>query len=576
MAITRYVLRFFEAQNHYVDIEATYPVSGPTLNLMMAAWTPGSYMLREYARHVEGLRASFGDRTLPIDKSAKNRWVVITKGATEVTVHYRVYGHEMTVRNNFIERDFAFLNGAPTFLVSDTESSFVLDIQTPSNWVQVVTALPQNESGAFVAADLDTLIDSPIVLGNPVVDEFEVQGTTHVLAHVGDPAFWNTNQALTDVEKIVQTTVKMWGHMPYQRYVFLNAITEGRGGLEHKSSALMMTSRYASRVRKDYVDWLGLVAHEFFHTWNIKRLRPAALGPFDYENENYTTSLWIAEGFTAYYDDLMVARAGLATPVEYLERMSRNIEILQASPGRKSQSLMRSSFDAWIKLYRPDENTANTAISYYIKGAVVALLLDTKLREQSNNACTLDDVMRKAYERFSGERGYLHNDFLALIDEVAGSKISPWLSPLVTETVELDYDAALRHLGLRFAPDKKAEKAAEANEPRKSWLGASTKDDAGKLVIREIRRETPAYAAGLNVDDEIVALDDYRVTPTTFDEHLKQYTPGTAVKVIVARRQKLMTLPVTLGEKPQDKWKLEQDPEASAEAKARFAAWLWQ
>ena len=332
------------------------------------------------------------------------------------------------------------------------------------------------------------------------------------------------------------------GPLPYPHYYFLNLVVDTGGGLEHKNSTMLMSSRFAMRTRRTYLVWLGLVAHEYFHNWNVKRLRPIELGPFDYENEVYTKGLWVAEGFTDYYGGLLVRRAGLSTRDEYLDDLTGQIEAVQTVPGRLTTSVGMASYDTWIKQYRPDENTPNTSINYYPKGAVIAFLLDAKIRRATNGAKTLDDAMRLAYERYSGPKGYTLPQFYQTMAEVAGVDLKAWFASVVDSTDELDYTEALDWFGLRFRPlDPKDAKA---------WLGPSTRNDAGRVLVTQVRRGTPAYDAGLNVDDEILAIDDVRVRGDGLATRLEQYRPSDKVTLLVARRDRLTRIPVTLGTDP--------------------------
>jgi predicted metalloprotease with PDZ domain len=335
-------------------------------------------------------------------------------------------------------------------------------------------------------------------------------------------------------------------------------ITEAGGGLEHKNSTLLMTNRWTTRTRKAYLSWLELCSHEFFHTWNVKRLRPIELGPFDYQHEVYTRSLWIAEGFTDYYGELLVHRAGLSTRAEYLEALSNQIETLQTTPGRLVQSAADASFDAWIKQYRPDENSPNVSISYYTKGAVIAFLLDGRIRKATNGAKSLDDVMRAAYQKYSGPRGYTPEQFRELAESVSGLELDGFWASAIEGTGELDYADALDAFGLRF----KAPTAPTDDKPAKAWLGVTTRIDGGRLLVSQVRRGTPGYEAGLNVDDEILAIDDYRVRADRLESRLEQYRPGDRVSLLVARREQLMRLDVQLGTEPPKSWRLEPNPDS--------------
>jgi hypothetical protein len=361
-----YTVRFPAPQTHYFDVEALIPTDGqPAVELMMAVWTPGSYMIREFSRNIETISAATeAGAPLSVEKTRKNRWKISARGTARVRVRYRVYAREMSVRTNFVDAGFAILNGAPTFLTRVGAESRPHDVRLvlPPAWKEAVSALPPapGDAASFRAADFDTLVDSPIYAGNAPVYRFEVDGKPHRLVNEGEDALWDGPRSAADVKAIVREEAAFWGGLPYDRYVFFNLITEASGGLEHKSSTVLMTSRWRARTREGAVGWLGLVAHELFHAWNVKRLRPAALGPFDYENEAYTRDLWIPEGITSYYEDVMVHRAGLSTRKELLKRLSKEIEALQTTPGRQVQSVEDSSFDAWIKYYRQDESSLNS------------------------------------------------------------------------------------------------------------------------------------------------------------------------------------------------------------------------
>jgi predicted metalloprotease with PDZ domain len=517
--------------------------------------------------------AGLDGRPLDVDKSKKNHWRIATGGAPTITVKYRVYCREMSVRTNWVEADFALLNGAPTFvtLADLTPRPHEIVINPAEGWKRSVTALaPMSGDHRYRAPDYDTVVDSPIVIGNPAVYDFEVDGKKHSLVNVGEGGVFDGSRAAHDLEAIVKEDRRLWGFLPYDRYVFFNMITEAGGGLEHKNSTVLMTNRWSTRTRRAYLSWLELASHEYFHAWNVKRLRPAELGPFDYENENITRSLWIAEGFTDYYADLQVLRAGLQTREEYLEDLSSTIELLQTTPGRLVQSAEMASFDAWIKYYRPDENSNNTSISYYTKGTVIAFLLDAKIRKATNGAKSLDDVMRLAYEKFSGPRGYTPERFRAVIEQVAGRNLQGFWASTVEGTSELDYAEALDAFGLRF----KAPAQQPADRPSRPWLGMTTRNDNGRLLIAQVQRGSPADVAGLNVDDEILAIDDFRVRADRFENRLDQYKSGDKVSFLVARREQLVRVPTTFGAEPQKAWRLEVNPAAPDAQRRLLDGWL--
>jgi predicted metalloprotease with PDZ domain len=588
-----YLLRFPAPQTHYVEVEARIPTGGRAeVELMMAVWTPGSYLVREYSRNVEDVSAATATggngepggpgEPLPAVKTLKNRWRITTHGAPTVVVRYRVYCREMSVRTNFVDAEFALLNGAATFLVlADDEPrarAYDVWLELPAAWKVSASPLPHPTADAhayhaYHADTYDTLVDSPLYAGNARTYPFEVGGKPHLLVNEGEGDVWDGPRSAADAEKIVRQQVDFWGAAPYPRYVVFNFLTDSGGGLEHKDACTLMSSRWRCRTREGYLDWLGLVSHELFHAWNGKRLRPRELGPFDYEHETYTRSLWVVEGITSYYGDLMVRRAGFTTRKEYLKGLSKVIESVQSTPGRAVQSLAESSFDAWIKLYRRDENTANSSISYYSKGELAAFLLDARIRRATGGKRSLDDALRLAYQRFSGERGYLPEEFRKVLEEVAGVDLGPWLARSVEGTQELDYTETLDWYGLRFAPEAE-KKEGEPQELPAAWLGADSEVQAGRLTVTGVKRGTPAYEAGVNVGDEILAIGDDRIPPEGLDARLKFYRPGEKVALLVARRDRLTRLPATLGKKPAPRWTLEILPKATAEQQAHLAAWL--
>lgn len=577
----RYHVSFKAPHTHYAEIDAVFPSKGrDSVEVFMPVWTPGSYLVREYARHVEQVRARTATGApLRVAKTAKNRWQIETGGEAEIHLLYKVYCREMSVRTNWVEDSFALLNGAPTFITlpDGLTRPHEVRLELPGGWKTSMTGLDSAPGGLphrYIADSYDTLVDSPILAGNPVVHRFEVDGLPHFLVNQGEEAWWDGERAVADAAKIVNEQRRMWGALPYRKYVFLNMIVEAGGGLEHKNSMCVMTNRWATSTRRAYLDWLELVSHEFFHVWNVKRLRPAELGPFNYEAENHTKTLWVAEGITDYFGTLAVRRAGLSTVSEYLTGgepnaagLSGMINRLQTTPGRLVQSAEQSSFDTWIKLYRPDENSINTSVSYYTKGAVVAWLLDAKIQRLTNGQKSLEDLMRLLYSQYSGESGFTPEQFKSAAEEIACASLSQFFHHTVESTEELDYTEALEWFGLQFTspPPKAREKA---------WLGWETKIDNGRLLVSKVIRETPAYDAGFDVDDEILAIGDYRVRPDQLSTRLGNYHPGDRVSVLVARREKLTRIDVTFGQEPPKRWQLEVRPDASPEQTRRFGAWL--
>lgn len=488
----RYTVRIPNPENHYVHVEARVPSEGrPSVEVKMAVWT--QYVIREFAKNLEDVTArTLGGAPLPVRKIRKNRWRVEANGAPEIVVRYRVYAHRLHVQDNFVDDEFALLNGAPTFLtLADHRRPHEVRVEIPKPWSRAISAMDSCEENCFRARDYDDLVDSPILLGTPAVYEFRVGGTPHALVNVSELGRFDGARAARDLEKIAQAQQRIWGSFPYDRYLFLNLLTGGGGGMEHARSTVMMADREAGANAARYRRWLTLSSHELFHAWNVKKLRPRAIVPGEFEEEPYTRELGIAEGFSTYYGALAVHRAGLMDAEEYLGELSRTVNELESTPGRLAQTLAQSSFDTWIKFYGPDENSRNTSISYYTKGAVVGWLLDAKVRESTGGAKSLDDVMRLALARFPVERGYTLEDFRAVASEVAGTDLSAFFQTAFESTNPLPYGAALQWLGLRWEE--------QAGTP--GWTGLP--EEGG--VVRQVERGSPAERAGISPGDRILS-----------------------------------------------------------------------
>jgi predicted metalloprotease with PDZ domain len=573
----RYTVSFPAPHTHYLEVEASYPTEGrPSIDLMMAVWTPGSYLIREYERHVEALTAADPARApLAVEKTRKNRWRVTTNGARTVWVRYRVYAHEMTVRTNWVDDEFAMINGAPTFItLLESPSRRVHDVRLmlPRAWTKSFSGMtPGLGENTYVAPDYDTLVDSPIVAGSPSVYEFSVRGKPHYLVNFRERGVWNGPQAAADLAMIAEAVARFWGDVPFDRFYFLNVIGSAANGLEHSNSTLLNIPLDATRSREGYVEWLSLASHEYFHAWNVKRLRPVELRPFDYENEVYTRSLWFVEGLTDYYADLFLVRAGVATREEYLDALSAQVRSLHTTPGRLEQSVEAASYDAWIKYYRPDENTPNTAISYYVKGAVIGFLLDAHIRRLTDGATSLDDAMLLMRSRYSGEKGFSREDVRAVVAEVVGTAhardIRAWMARALETTAELDHTDALAWFGLQMTPP--------ASAPR-AFLGVTTRTENGKTIIAGIRRGSPAAAAGLSLLDEIVAINGETLAAGQLVQRLERLSPGSKVTLAITRRDESRTMDIVLATDPGYGWQFSVSPGATRAQAEHLDAWLKQ
>lgn len=569
----RYTVVTPDLAQHRLRIEARFPagmLAGDRTTLALPVWTPGSYKVRDYSKSLSDVRLLQPEGARLV-KTAKNRWTIEGDLPADqpVVVSYQVYGHELTVRTNYFTPDLSLLIGAATFLApapldEGRLENLTFEVQFPDVTRPVSTALAQTASSplTFEAKGFDQLVDSPILFGDLEQHDFVVADVPHRLVQAGDRRYWELADSLKDTAKVIDTVRQFWGDLPYEKYLILNLITETRGGLEHLESTVLMTSRFATRDREKYLEWLSLVCHEHFHVWNVKRLRPKVLGPFDYEKEVLTPSLWIAEGITSYYDDLLVRRAGLSSHTEYLKALSGQLNTLANTPGRRSLPLSEASRDAWIRRYQPTPNSPNDDVSYYTKGAVVAWLLDTELRQLSGGKVTLDQVMRTAYREFPD--GYEESQFRDLVKRLAGRDLSPFFDRAVDSTEELDLQRALDYWGLEWTPDDKKAAAQPA-------LGLTMAADG--RTVESVLAGSPAAGAGVAPGDELLAVDGVRVPssgPQTIVKHLRV---GSTVPLTLARLGKVRELPVTLQPPPAPKRTL-RIKDDNGSARARREAWL--
>jgi predicted metalloprotease with PDZ domain len=475
--VISYTIRFLEPGAHYAGVEAVFPARGRDgLDLMMAVWSPGFYRTEDYASRIEELSARRpAGAALPLRRTRRNRWQVETRGAREVVVRYRLRCQDQSVTTNWVGDGLALLNGPATFLMlaDGRDRPHEVTLELPRGW-QSVCNLPESGAHHYRAPDFDTLADSPALAGILEVDRFQVGGCEHLVACAGDLTRWDRSRAVADLERIVRGHVRLWGFLPFERYAFLLLLRKGGGGLEHRDCTVVTTNPAAMRSPARYRHWLGLVCHEYLHAYNVKRLRPRELGPFDYGRAPRTPSLWVSEGLTVYYGDLVLARSGLLSQRQLLSRLSSHVELVQSSPGRRLQTLEQSSLGVWTNSFSgldPDDRS----VSVYAKGAVVGFLLDARIRLATGGARTLDDVMRLAYERHSGQRGFTPPQFRRTVSEGAGLDLGHWLDRVVASTEELDYDEALEVFGLRFQPGSwklapRRDATRAQRDARRRWL----------------------------------------------------------------------------------------------------------
>jgi predicted metalloprotease with PDZ domain len=578
-----YTVSMPRPHTHMLEVEARlrYASAPASVELRMSVWTPGSYLVREFERHVQDFEPSGeGGRALPWTKTDKNTWRVETAGSRDVRVRYSVYSNELSVRTNEVNDRHAFWNNAATLFypAGHLGSPSVVRVEPFGTW-KVATGLPSVSGGrnTFRAENFDVLYDSPFIAGDFRVINFEVKGVPHRIVVDGEGNY-DPERLGRETQKVVESEAEMMGEIPYRDYTFILLLgASGGGGLEHLNSTSLTWRRFGFSTADDYLNLSGLVAHEFFHLWNVKRIRPDALGPFDYTRENYTRLLWVAEGITSYYEAVFPRRAGLMTDRQFLDVTARGIQGLQNTPGRLEQSAEESSFDAWIKYYRPDENSVNSSVSYYDKGAILGMLLDLEIRRRSSGSRSLDDVMRALYtDYFKRGRNYTPEDFRRESERAAGSSLEEFFRRYVRGREELDYNAALEWVGLRLDTGAPANSARVAGDSSGYIypLGATVAQDDERLVVRNVHAGEPAYEQGLNAGDQIVAVDGYRATRDFLVARVGDKKPGDTLTLTVFRADELRTFTFKLGPRANVTYRIVPVASPSEQQRRNYQAWL--
>ncbi|MDX2212214.1 MAG: M61 family metallopeptidase [Oculatellaceae cyanobacterium bins.114] len=553
--------------------EVTLQVKGwaaAVLNLKMPVWTPGSYLVREYARHLQDFQAQ-GAQPLTWQKVSKNHWRVETPGVADITVRYRLFANELTVRTNHLDSTHGYFNPAALcFYVPGFEQNPIrLTVVPPQADWRVTTPLEAiaGQPNTFEAPDFDTLVDSPFEIGHHQLYEFEAFQKPHTLAVWGQGNL-EPDRVIADTRKIIEVEAELFGGLPYDRYLFLlHLSSQGFGGLEHKTSCTLNYSRFGFRSQDKYNRFMQLVAHEFFHLWNVKRIRPKALEVFDYDGENYTPSLWFSEGTTSYYDLTIPFRAGIYNAQAFLRALSKEITRFLTTPGRLVQPLSESSFDAWIKLYRRDAYSDNSQMSYYLKGEMVSLLLDLLIRERHGNERSLDDVMRRMWHQFGQvEIGFTVEDLQSVIESVSDMSLSHFFHRYLNTTEEIPFNKYLEPFGLQLTGDN-----ADDYPP---FVGMVVKTENGRESIKFVEVGSPAHQAGIDIGDELLALDGVRVSADQWSDRLCDYNPGDTIQLTIFHQDELKTYSVTLAEPRSTNYQIVPVDRPSATQDQNFAGWL--
>ncbi|MFY7826012.1 MAG: M61 family metallopeptidase [Flectobacillus sp.] len=567
-----YVLSMEKPQTHYFDVVMTLKSLDAKMkqqgfvDVKMAVWTPGSYLVREYAKNVESVSASSGNSSLALDKINKNTWrIKITPSTQELTLKYKVYAYELSVRTSFLDDSHGYLNPASVFMYVNEWKSMpsTLEIKPFKDWSTISTGMKEISKNTFLADNLDIFIDSPIEIGNQKVLNFDLAGVPHKIAMYGE-AKYDADKLTNDIKRVCEAAKGVVTEHPCKDYTFLiHNLAAGGGGLEHLNSTTCQTSRGVYENEKAYKGFLSLIAHEYFHLWNVKRIRPKALGPFDYENENYTHMLWYSEGGTSFYENYILRRAGIFSPEEYIKSYLDDVNTIENQPGNSIQSVAESSWDAWIKYYRPNENSRNSTVSYYDKGAVLGGILNLAILSSTKGEKNLDDLMRYLYQNYYKKlgRGFTDEEFMKATDIVAGKDMSSFFKKYIFGTESIPYNTFFEAVGMKLVDSNIDNTAA--------FFGADLR--AGK--ISAVRRDSPAYNDGLNVNDEILSIDGQKVEDLA--KLIASKKIGDRLEVKVKRDGLEKTYMVTLSKNPLKSYRLEPLADQTEQQKALYKKWMF-
>lgn len=604
MTPIRYAIAPLHPEAHLFAVTVTVDVPDPAGQIFtLPAWIPGSYMIRDFARNIVRIRADAGRVQVPLTKLDKQTWQAapLPPEAGPLTVSYEVYAWDLSVRSAHLDTTYGFYNGSSVFLrvVGQDAQPCIVDIHPPAgeayaDW-RVATALPEARGpggarrygfGRYQAADYDELIDHPVEMGTFTLGTFRACGVPHDVVFTGRVPQLDLQRVCRDLKQICEAQIRLFeprtARAPFldsnRRYVFMTMVTtDGYGGLEHRASTALMCARNDLPVRgnsetsEGYRTFLGLCSHEYFHTWNVKRIKPAAYVPYRLAEETYTPLLWLFEGFTSYYDDLILVRTGLVTAQQYVDMLAKTWNGVLRGNGRTKQSVAESAFDAWTKYYRQDENAPNAIVSYYTKGSLVALALDLTIREKTRGRRSLDDVMRALWQRYgrdfyapgARQRGVTEAELYALFDDVTGLRLGNLLRTLTEGTGEIGLPPLFHAFGIQ----------AEAQKPNgAAALGIKTRTEDGWVRVSQVLDQGAGQRAGLSAGDLIAAVDGLRVAPGQLDKLLSRYRPGDRAELHVFRRDELQVLPVTLAREPATQYKVKLE----AGKHAGRSRWLGQ
>jgi len=565
-----YTVSMPQPSNHlfHVTLRAN-GLKGELHDVKMPAWHPGYYRMIDYAKNVSNFRAEDGaGRALPWEKVTKNTWRIAAGQASTMVLNYDVLGTVAFSAQNDLGESRAFI--APTgmylYVAGQLQHAVTVSIRLPPTWTRIATGLDAvpGRANTFSAPDFDTLYDCPILIGNQETLGFEVQGKRHTVAIENIPASVDRPRMLADLKRMVETAARLIGDLPYTHYAFL-MMGSGNGGIEHANSSANRFNGNSLSDDNGYRRWLSFICHEYFHHYNVKRIRPIALGPFDYDTENLTNMLWVSEGLSVYYQDLVLVRAGLLTADQYLDKMASAINSFENASGHHYQSATDSSMTTWGT--SGVGNDRNTTISYYSNGAMIGAMLDLKIRNDSGNRKSLDDVMRALYAKYyqQKKRGFTDDEFRQECEAAAGGQLTDVLE-YASSTRDVDYARYFAYAGLDVA-------TASEDAPG-SYLGLNMQTRDGKLVVAGTTAGSPAERAGLMAQDCILNVDGAPATPKAINDVLSARKPGDAATLTISRNGTVRDLQATLGRNVKRTFEIRPMASTTALQAAIFKDWL--
>ncbi|HLM91302.1 MAG TPA: PDZ domain-containing protein [Thermoplasmata archaeon] len=553
-------------------------VTDASVDLVVPSWVPGSYHLVNYVRGFRNVTARAGPdgALLPTERVESSRWRITTGGHAEVRVDYTVYGHELITEAFDLTPEHLFLNAALSlpYVEGHLEDPVEVELHLPPDW-RVVTELEEVRSRppTYRARNYDELVDNPIDAGHPVVLTIRPHGIPHRIAICGEGGNYEAHRLEEDLGKIVDAAIRLMGDSPLTGYTFFVHLTDvPDGGLEHGASNSSVVHRTTFEPRERYERFLGLESHEYFHLYNVKRIRPKVLGPFDYTRENYTRLLWWMEGTTDYFSDLVLRRADLLSPTRFLEESAKIAKLLLESPGRRLLSLEELSQITWVDYYKPYEESPNQSVSYYTKGYVVSLCLDLEIRHRSETRASIESVMRLLWKEYGQPgRGLAEGELQPVAERATGLELGEFFDRYVRGTAELDLDHFAGYAGLTFGPKPKP---SDDPSPEAGYLGIRHRDVGGFVKVTHVLLDTPAHRAGVSPGDEIVAVNGNKVAASSFVKDLEAYPPGTPLDLAVFRRGFLRHIPLTSGSPPPEKYRFASLETTTDLGKKVYQAWI--